>query len=95
MTLEGDKKVVKAANLFRLVPASSTLFLYVDALVHHVRVASDVARTESYRREFTYQADCILQRDGPPRFDNSDFGKVKHAKDIMHLLPELQKTLLI
>jgi hypothetical protein len=88
---EDDKKVVKAANLFRLVPASSTSFLYGDALAH-VGVASDVARTETYRTTFTYETDCILQRDGPPRFDNSDFGKVKRAKDIMHLLPELRKA---
>ena len=91
MTSEDDEKVVKAANLFRLVWASSTSFSYADALVH-VGVASDVARTETYRKKFTYQTDCILQRDGPPRFDNSDFGKVKRAKDIKHLLPELSKA---
>jgi hypothetical protein len=91
MTSEDDEKVVKAANLFRLVPASSTSFLYADALVH-VGVASDVARTETYRTKFNYQTDCILQQDGPPRFDNSDFGKAKRAKDIMHLLPELRKA---
>jgi hypothetical protein len=91
MTLEDDERVVKAANLFRLVPASSTSFSYVDALVH-VGVASDVARTETYRTKFNYQTDRILQQDGPPRFDNSDFGKVKCAKEIMHLLPELRKA---
>jgi hypothetical protein len=91
MTSEDDEKVVKATNLFRLVPASSTLFSYADALVH-VGVASDVARTETLRNKFKYQSDCILQRDGPPRFDNSDYGKVKRAKDIMHLLPELSKA---
>ena len=46
MTLEDDEKVVKAANLFRLVPASSTSFLYADAMVR-VGVASGVARTDS------------------------------------------------
>jgi hypothetical protein len=91
MTSEDDKKVVKAANLFCLVPASSTSFSYADALVH-VGVASDVATTETYRTKFNYQTNCILRQDGPPRFDNSDFGKVKRAKDIMQLLPELQKA---
>jgi hypothetical protein len=91
MTSENDEKVVKAADLFRLVPASNTSFSYADALVH-VGVASDMARTETLRNKFNYQSDCILQRDGPPRFDNSDYGKVKRAKDIMHLLPELSKA---
>jgi hypothetical protein len=91
MTSEDDKKVVKAANLFRLVPASSTLFSYADVLVH-VGVASDVARTETYRKKFSYQMVCILQQDGPPRLNNSDYGKVKHAKDIMHPLPKLLKA---
>ncbi len=86
MTSEDDEKVVKAANLFRLVPASSTSFSYADALVH-VGVASDVARTETYWDKFAYQTACIFQRDGPPRFDNSDDGNVKCTKYIMHLLP--------
>jgi hypothetical protein len=51
MTAEDDEKVVKAANPFCLVPTSSTSFLYADALVH-VGVASDVARTETYRTKF-------------------------------------------
>jgi hypothetical protein len=94
MTSEIDEKVIKAVELYRLVPAANTSFSYTDALVH-VGVELDVARTETYRMKFNYHAESIRQRDGLVTIDNTDFGKVKRALDIMHLLPTLKQAAIL
>jgi hypothetical protein len=88
MTLEDDEMVITAAKLFRLVPTASTTFSLVDALVC-VGISSDLARTTTFATRFNRQSQVISQQDGAARFDNSEDGKVKRAKDIVHLLPEL------
>ena len=91
MTSEINEKVIKAVQLFPLVPAAGTSFSYVDALVH-AGLERDVATTETYRVNFEFYSDSIRQRDGLARIDNSDEGKVKRVLDIVRLLPAVDKA---
>jgi hypothetical protein len=62
MTSEINEKVIKAVQLFCLVPAAGTWFSYVEALVH-VGVERDVAATGTYRVKFNFHSDSIRQRE--------------------------------